>query len=132
MRIKIACLAFLLAELIAAPAVAQVTTADVNGRVLDPKGLAVLGAKVTISNPDTGFSRETTTNDSGEFAVTLLPPGTYKVTIEKDGFATTVYEKVELAVGAKQSLDVSLKLGAGRETVTVNEQPPLIESTRSD
>ncbi len=123
---------FAVVALFVLPVLSQVNTGDIVGRVLDPKGLAVPGAKVTVASKDTGLTREAATGDTGDFAVTLLPPGTYKVTVAKEGFATTLYEKVELAVGAKQSLDVSLKLGTGRETVTVSEQPPLIESTRSD
>src|SRR5712691_561507 len=114
------------------PVLSQVNTGDIVGRVLDPNGLAVPGAKVTVTNKDTGLTREAATGDTGDFAVTLLPPGIYKVTVGKEGFATTVYEKVELAVGAKQTLDVSLKLGSARETVTVTEEPLLVEVTRSD
>ena len=132
MRLQRAFVFLLLATAIALPVAAQVTTADLVGRILDPKGLAVPGAKVTVLNSDTGFKRETLTVDSGDFAVTLLPAGTYKVTIEKEGFATAVYEKLELAVGSKQPLEVNLKLGSSRETVTVSEEPPLIENTRSD
>ncbi len=132
MRKTIAAVFLTVALLFALPAAAQVTTADVLGRVLDPKGLAVAGAKATVTNKDTGLKRETTTSDTGDYAVTLLPPGTYKVTVEKQGFATTVYEKVELLVGQKVTLDVTLKVGAITETVTVTEEPPMIEATRSD
>lgn len=118
--------------LFAIPAPAQVTTADIVGRVLDPKGLAVAGARVTVLNMETGLKRETLTGDTGDYAVTLLPVGTYKVTVEKEGFAKSLVEKVALAVGAKQTLDVTLKVGAVTEVVTITEEPPLIESTRSD
>lgn len=121
-----------LVALIAPPAFPQVNTADIVGRVLDPKGLTVPGAKVTVMDTDTGLTREAATGDTGDFVVTLLPPGTYKVTVEKEGFATVVYEKVELAVGAKQTLEVSLKIGSARDTVTVTEEPPLVELTRSE
>jgi len=98
--------------LLAVPLLAQVNTADIVGRVLDPNGLAVPGAKVTVQSEATGQTRETTTNDSGEFVVALLPAGNYKVTVEKSGFSTKVYEKLVLAVGSKQDLEVSLALGA--------------------
>jgi hypothetical protein len=70
----ISCLTLVLLSTL--PAAAQVTTADVAGHVTDPKGLAVAGAKVTVLNPDTGFLREVTTNDSGDFIVYQIPPGT--------------------------------------------------------
>jgi len=121
-----------LCGMVALPVAAQVTTADLIGRVLDPKGLTVPGAKITVTNKDTGLTREAVTGDTGDFAVTLLPPGTYRVTIEKGGFAKAVYEKVELVVGSKQNLEVTLKIGSVGETVTVTQEPPLIETTRSD
>ena len=121
-----------LCGMVALPVAAQVSTADLIGRALDPKGLGVPGAKITVTNKDTGLTREAVTGDTGDFAVTLLPPGTYRVTIEKEGFAKAVYEKVELAVGAKQNLEVTLKLGSPQETITVTEEPPMIEVTRSD
>jgi hypothetical protein len=118
--------------LLSLPSAAQVNTGDILGRVVDPTGAVIAGAKVTVTNPATGFSRETTTGPTGDFAVTLLPVDVYKVTIEATGFAKTVYEKVELSIGQKLTLEVSLKLAAGQQTVTVTEQPPLIEATRSE
>ena len=114
------------------PAAAQVTTADLNGTIMDPSGAVVAGAKITVKNPDTGLTRETTSGSNGEYAVTLLPPGVYKLTVEAQGFSTTVYEKIELAVGSKRTLDVTLKLGSGREVVTVTEEQPLLELTNSE
>jgi hypothetical protein len=132
MRKTIVAVCLLAALLVALPAAGQVTTADLVGRVLDATGLPVVGARVTVTNTDTGLKREVSSSDSGEYAVTLLPPGPYMVTVEKEGFAKSVVEKIELTVGAKQTLDVALKVGAITETVTVTEEPPLIESTRSE
>jgi hypothetical protein len=132
MRKTIAAVSLTVLFLFALPAAAQVTTADIVGRVLDPKGLAVAGARVTVTNTDTGLKRETVTGDTGDYTVTLLPPGAYKITVEKEGFAKIVMEKVELVVGARQTLDISLKVGSISEVVTVTEEPPLIQTTRSD
>jgi Carboxypeptidase regulatory-like domain/TonB dependent receptor len=132
MRKSIAAVCLVIALLFVLPLAAQVTTADINGRVLDPKGLAVAGARVTVTSTETGLKREAITVDTGEYAVTLLPVGTYKVTVEKEGFAKSVVEKLELTVGAKQTLDITLKVGAVTEVVSVTEEPPLIEATRSD
>jgi len=118
--------------LLAVPLLAQVNTADLVGRVLDPKALAVVGAKVTVTNTATGYTRETVTGDTGDFAVVQLPAATYKVTVEKEGFATSVYEKLVLALGAKQSLDVTLKIGSPQETIVVTAEQPLIEYTRTE
>ena len=118
--------------LLAVPLLAQVNTADIVGRVLDPNGLAVAGAKVTVTNTATGFTRETVTGDTGDFAVVQLPPATYKVTVEKEGFAISVVEKLVLAVGAKQQLEVTLKIGSTTETIVVTAEQSLIEYSRAE
>ncbi len=114
------------------PVAAQVNTADLVGKVSDPTGAVVPGAKIKVTNPATGFARESVTGETGHFAVPQLMAGTYKVTVEASGFTTSVYEKVELAVGAKQELDVILKVGSGQTTLTVTEETPLVELTSSE
>ena len=115
------------------PAAAQVTTADVAGHVTDPKGLAVAGAKVTVLNPDTGFLREVTSNDSGDFIVYQIPPGTYKISISKEGFATKVYDNSQLAVGERRTLDASLTLASSSQTITIEEEVlPLVQTGSSE
>lgn len=114
------------------PASGQVTTGDLNGTITDPSGAVVAGARITVKNSDTGLTREVTSGSDGKYAVTLLPPGIYKLTVEAQGFSTTVYEKIELGVGGKLTIDIALKLGSGREIVTVTEEQPLLELTSSE
>ena len=114
------------------PVMAQTTTADVVGHITDPKGLAVAGAKVTVSNPTTGLERTAMSSDSGDFAITLLPPGTYKIVVQKEGFSTAASEAVELVVGQKRDFDVALTIGSSSTTVLVTEEAPLIETTSSE
>src|SRR6201982_2431195 len=114
------------------PAKAQVTTANVSGHVSDPKGLAVAGAKVTVSSEDTSFRREAVSSDIGDFSVAEIPVGTYKISIEKQGFSTVVYDNVELVVGQKRTFDVALQIGTSSQTVLVTEAIPLIQTTSSE
>lgn len=124
--------AFLVALFVVAlPLSAQVTTADLTGRVVDPKGLAVTGAKIYVADRDTGAKRETTSGDNGDFSVLLLPVGQYKLTVSKEGFATSVYDSVVLVVGQRINLEVNLKLGPTTEVMEVSAEVPLIESTSS-
>ena len=116
---------------VALPVVAQVTTADLTGRVVDPKGLAVSGAKISVVDRDTGAKRETNSGDNGEFSVVLLPVGQYKLTVSKEGFATAAYDSLVLVVGQKINLEVALKLGSASEVMQVSAEVPLIESTSS-
>lgn len=117
---------------LAVPAYAQVATGDLNGRITDTSSAVVPGATITAKNLGTGFSRSTVSNETGEFAITLLPPGTYEVRVELKGFATVVQKSVDVNVGAKVHLDVQLKPAALAETITVDEAAALVESTKSD
>ncbi len=60
-------------------ALAQVTTADITGRVLDPNGAAVPNASVSVRNTGTSQTRTAQTNEEGDYTITQLPPGTYEV-----------------------------------------------------
>ncbi|HET6932346.1 MAG TPA: carboxypeptidase regulatory-like domain-containing protein [Candidatus Acidoferrum sp.] len=113
------------------PACAQVTTADLTGRVLDPKGLAVVGATISVISRDTGAKRDAVSGDDGGFGVPLLPVGQYRVTVSKAGFATAAYDPIELVVGQKVNLEVNLKLGSPSEIMEVTGEAPLVESSSS-
>ena len=69
------------------PAMAQVTTGDIVGRVVDSTEKTVPGATVTATNKGTGQTRSATTNESGEFSITDLPPGKYDITVEAPSFS---------------------------------------------
>src|SRR5580704_5737005 len=77
-------------------AAAQTGTSSLRGVVVDKSRAAVSGAKVTIQNAGQGLEREAVTSASGEFEVLALPPGTYKVTIEKDGFGKYEQDSLQL------------------------------------
>ena len=65
---------------------AQVSTGDITGRVLDAQGNVVAGATVTAKNNANELTRSATTNDSGEYTLSQLPPGTYEIAAEARGF----------------------------------------------
>src|SRR5713226_1513841 len=101
----------------------QITTGTIQGTVTDANGAIVPGANVEIKNLDTNFSKTLTTDDGGRFVSLALPPGNYSVTISKQGFATTVVEKVELTVGQALNLPLSMKVSGVEERVTVTVTP---------
>src|SRR5712692_10507454 len=74
-----------LAALFASPAGAQ-TTGSIVGKATDASGAVVVGAAVKAINQETGFSRQTTTDEFGQFILTLLPVGKYTLNGEKSGF----------------------------------------------
>src|SRR5687768_206393 len=107
------------------PALAQVTTADITGRVVDQQGGAVPGATITATNTATSQSRSTTSNADGDFTISELAPGTYDITVEAQGFSRAAAKAVEANVGARRSLNVELKPGARSEEHTSELQSRL-------
>src|SRR6185312_9825873 len=89
----------MLAFAVAAVAQSQMTTGTIEGTVSDVNGAVVAGATVEIKNLDTNLSKTLTTDEGGRFVALAIPPGRYSVTVTKQGFATTVAERVELTVG---------------------------------
>ena len=98
-QLLIATIALGAALLWSVPVRAQVTTADVVGRVTDPSGAVVPNAKVTIQNTGTGAVRSMNTTESGDYVFNLLPIGSYTIHIEVASFRTFTRQGLELAAG---------------------------------
>ena len=111
---------------------AQATTGEITGRVVDTTGAAVAGTTVTARQEGTGVTRTAKTNTSGDYLLTQLPPGRYAVTAELTGFKTATIPSVEVNVGSRLTLPMTLEVGQRTETLTVSAGTPLIETTRSD
>src|SRR5579863_6899467 len=75
---------------------AQNTTGTITGRLTDPTGAVVPAAQVTVENTGTTEKRVLTTGQSGDYTATLLLPGMYRVTAQKDGFETEVRNDITL------------------------------------
>jgi hypothetical protein len=89
------------------------------GRVLDPSGAGVPGAGVTVINEDSGFRHKTQSQPDGGYAVGVLTPGDYKITVRKDGFRSMIRFHVRLDRAAPARADFALSLGSIQETITV-------------
>ena len=113
------------------PASAQVATAEISGTVLDSTGAAVANAKVVASNTATNVSRETTSDGTGSYIITLLPPGDYVVTVESTGFRKLVQSGLTLQINQQARLDLTLQIGQVSETLEVTAQAPLLEAESS-
>src|SRR5262245_968225 len=111
----------------AASAGAQQFTGGVRGAVRDANGV-IPGVTVTLTNEATNVSRETVTNDVGQYNFPAVPPGTYTLGTKLTGYKT--YESKGLSVGTQQfiTLDVLLQVGALEENITVTGQTPLIDT----
>jgi hypothetical protein len=124
----LACFAMLFA--LCAGAFAQGNQGTLSGTTSDPSGAVLTGSKVTATNTDTGEAFTNTTNADGLFVFPLLPVGRYKIEAGHAGFST-LNQNVQITVGAKVDLKLSLPVATGNETVQVTAEAPVVETTRS-
>ena len=124
------CRSLVLLTLAAAAAFAQ-TTASLNGAIVDSSGAAVPGARVALANTDTNLRRDTVTDGEGLYTFPLLPPGSYSLTVQKDGFKQISREAFRLEVNQAARVDLTMQVGAVSETVEVTGAAPLLNSTTS-
>jgi hypothetical protein len=109
---------------------AQTVTSSIQGRVYDASGAAIAAASITAINADTGVSRTTDATSTGDYQITLLPPGDYTVTAQKAGFQKSA-KKVHLDLGAAGTVDFSLPVGQLTEKVEVQDVGAVAEPTRT-
>src|SRR6516165_989165 len=111
---------------------AQAVYGSILGTVNDPQGNAVPGAKVTVTSASKGSTDETTTNESGNYTVTHLIPGTYIVHVEAASFKAFEAKDVTVLVDASTRVDAELQLGAVTQTVEVSGELPQLMTDRAD
>jgi hypothetical protein len=115
--------------LTAALSSAQGTGGRILGRIADPSGAVLSGAKVTATNDATGVSRDAVTSDSGDYGFPDLAVGTYTLTCELTGFKKDVHKNVALDVNQVITLNMTLQLGATQEVVDVTSEAPMVDTT---
>src|SRR6202790_2103247 len=119
-------LTFLLALLFSIALPAQSTNASLTGRITDPKKAVITQATVTVINTGTGIRYRGLTNETGEYYVSNLPPGRYRIEVEKLGFKAVIQSGVMLHVQDAVEVNFEMMLGSASESVTVaGESSPL-------
>jgi hypothetical protein len=113
------------------PLLANDPTGTITGTVTDGSGGEVPKARVTAINIATNAARDAITNDDGDFTIALLPPGHYRVAVEKGGFRRAVLADVGLDVEQTARIDFTLQVGRPTDEVTVNDTPPIIQTDTS-
>ena len=108
---------------------AQTTSASITGRVTDPSKATVPDAKVAAVNLGTNFRSETATNSTGEYALANLPPGTYRMEVEKSGFKKLIRPDVILHVQDALAIDFEMPVGSISDSITVQAGAPLLNTT---
>ncbi len=98
----------------------QATTAEINGRIIDPQGRALPGVAVTATNSVTGYTRTVSTNEEGLYRISFLPPGEYELSIELAGFSKMT-RRLMTTVGSTLTINQSFSVPALAETILVEE-----------
>jgi hypothetical protein len=122
----------ILTGLTAATASAQILYGSIVGNVTDSQGGAVPGATVTIVNKETNLTRETTTNELGNYSIVNVLPGRYDVKISLQGFREVMRSNVPVTVGQLSRVDSTLEVGTLSEVVTVESAAELLQTDSAD
>jgi hypothetical protein len=119
------CLHFFCAVLV----VAQGTGGRIVGRVVDSTGAVLAGVKVTATNEATGVTRDTLTNDSGEYVLVSVQPATYTIQYELTGFKKNVQKGILVDVNQAVTLNSTLQIGGSQEVVEVTSEAAQVDTT---
>src|SRR5438093_11225718 len=123
------CLLVLVA--VTAPAWAQRTTGEIIGKVTDESGSVLPGVTVTLRGAGVAGTPTIVTSETGVYRFPVLPPGTYDLEYVLQGFTTLRRDVIPVAVGSTVELDVTLKVSAVSETVTVTGESPVVNLASS-
>jgi hypothetical protein len=108
-------------------ALAQLSTAQLSGRITDESGAVLPGVTVTVVQTDTGQTRTAVTDESGTYVLPNLPTGPYRLEAMLQGFRTYVQTGIVLQVAATPAINVTLGIGSLEETVSVDAAAPLVD-----
>src|SRR5712671_1627743 len=104
--------------------------ASIIGQVTDTSGAILPGVTVTATSPALQVPQVTdVTNERGEYRLTPLPIGVYKVEYTLPGFQTVRREGLRLTAGFVAKVDELMKIGAVAETITVSGAAPVVDVT---
>jgi hypothetical protein len=107
---------------------AQTYTGSIRGRVSDPTGMPVAGAAVSLTETETNSVRKTVTNEVGDYVVSFLQSGDYRVRVSAPSFKESLRGPVRLQLNQSMSLDTRLELGQVTDTVEVSAEATQINT----
>ena len=114
--------------LVSTPVVAQVLYGSIVGTVTDESNLAVPGATVTITHAETNQARETTSNETGNYAFPNVAAGTYRVDVTLPGFQSFRAQDIAVRLNTSVRVDAKLTVGTLQESVLVSADSVLLQT----
>jgi hypothetical protein len=116
---------------LAMPVFAQIDTGIISGKVTDPSGAVIPGARLTITQTATNFESISQTDSDGVYRVPSLQPGLYRVSVTAPGFKTYTQDGIILRIGDDLGVNMKLEVGATSDSIEVKYTPPLLETQTS-
>ena len=110
----------------------QVSTGSLGGTVLDSNGASIPGAKLTAINTTTNLKIETISNDTGAYAFPSLRADVYTIGVEKTGFKKLNRSNIQILIGQRLDLNLSLEVGDVQQSVEVSAEAPLLQTSTSE
>lgn len=107
---------------------AQTTTGSVVGVVTDATGAGIPTASVSLTNTETSDRRTAGADNTGAYQFLILPPGYYRLEVEKMGFKRFVRNGIQVTVQGAVRVDVPLAIGDASESVTITAETPLVDT----
>ncbi|MGA2264120.1 MAG: carboxypeptidase-like regulatory domain-containing protein, partial [Acidobacteriota bacterium] len=108
-----------------------VAVAQVGGVISDPSGSSIPGAQVKITQTETQLSRATVSDTQGRYVLPNLPVGPYRLEVTASGFKAYAQSGIVLQVGNNVQINVAMQIGAIAETVEVNAQTVMVETSQN-
>jgi outer membrane receptor protein involved in Fe transport len=112
-------------------ALAQETTAGIQGIVRDPQGVVIAGATVVATSPVLIGKKTATTDSSGNYHIEQLPPGIYTITVSASGFGQSIAKDLRLETGALPNVNFDLQIGQTEQTIEVSAEAGMVDVTQS-
>ncbi len=107
------------------------TTGSINGKVEDSSAAVLPGVTVTVASSSLMGVQTAVTDTGGNYRFPALPPGTYTVTFELQGFNTLKRENIQISMGFTANVNVQLQVASVQETVTVTGDSPVIDTSNT-
>ena len=111
---------------------AQVLYGSIAGTLTDQTGAVVPKAVVSVKNTSTGLTRQGTTDEAGYYSIPNLAEGTYDLSVTATGFGPYTQTGVPVPINAVTRVDITLRVGAIAEQVSVEASSAVLQTTKSD
>jgi hypothetical protein len=111
---------------------AQTVQGVVTGTIFDKSGGVVPGVKITLTNEGTNVTQETASGKTGEYQFSLVPPGTYTLSVTANDFAVMKFHGIVVEASQTVPQNITLEVASGHQTIEVNSQGSIVQTSSSD